>query len=233
MKRAYQKATVAPVGGQWHVLLDDKPLRSPARRLIELPNVQLAETIAAEWSAQGDSIDLKTMPVMRLAATAIDWVASNRDRVIELTASYAETDLLCYRAERPVELVARQQAIWQPLIDWASLRFDAPLIVTSGVMPRRQPPQVAAVVRSAVAAYETLPLMAVHSITVSCGSVILGLALTSGHVDAEAVWQASQLDESFQIERWGEDAEASRRRAALRADIEASARLVRLLRAVS
>jgi chaperone required for assembly of F1-ATPase len=229
MKRIYRHASAGQVGEHWRIFLDGRPLSTPARRLIELSSEELARAVAAEWESQADDIKPNSMPLMQLLATALDSVEPNRGQVIGAIAEFAETDLVCYRAERPAELVARQQAVWQPLVDWAILRFDAPFTVTSGVMPRPQPPATIAAVRSAVSEFDNLSLTALHSATVSCGSVIIGLALVSGHVDSQTAWQASQLDEAFQAERWGEDAEVAARRAALRAELEAASAFNRLL----
>jgi chaperone required for assembly of F1-ATPase len=230
MKRVYRAVAVAPGDGGWQVMLDSRVLRTPAKAPLLLPNRALAAALAAEWGAQIETIVPATMPLMRLAATAIDRVAPQRERVIEEVAAYAGTDLICYRAERPAELVARQQAIWQPLVDWATLRYDAPLIVTTGVVPRPQPAGAVAAIHAAVAAFDDFSLTALHDLTTTCGSVVIALALAESHLEPEAAWQASQLDETYQIEKWGEDAEAGRRRAAIRSDIEASCRFLTLLR---
>jgi chaperone required for assembly of F1-ATPase len=171
------------------------------------------------------------MPLMCMAATAIDRVMSQRAAVISEIVGYAETDLVCCRADRPPDLVARQSAVWQPLVDWATLRFDAPLLVTAGVVPQRQPAAVASAFRSAVDALDLYWLTALHSATTACGSLVIGLALLDRRLDADSAWQASQLDEIFQIEKWGEDAEAAARRRDLKRDIEATARFMDLLRA--
>jgi chaperone required for assembly of F1-ATPase len=134
-RRFYRIAGSAGAPGGYRVLLDDRPLRSPGGAEMLLP-AALAAAIAAEWQAQEDEIRPLTMPLMRLASTAIDRVAPLREGVVEEIAGYAATDLVCHRAERPPELVARQHAIWQPLVDWVRLRYDAPLLVTTGVLPR-------------------------------------------------------------------------------------------------
>jgi chaperone required for assembly of F1-ATPase len=230
MKRVYRAVAVAPGDGGWQVMLDSRLLRTPAKAPLLLPNCALAEAVAAEWDAQVETVVPATMPLMRLAATAIDRVVPQRARVIDEVAGYAGTDLVCYRADRPAELVARQQAIWQPLVDWATLRYDAPLLVTTGVVPRPQPAGVVAAIHAAVAAFDDFSLTALHGLTTACGSVVIALALADSHLQPEAAWQASQLDETYQIENWGEDAEARRRRAAIRADIEDSCRFLALLR---
>lgn len=230
MKRFYREVETVPVDGGCGVTLDGRPLRTPARAAFVLPNRALAEAIAAEWREQGEEVRPTAMPLMRLATTSIDRVAAHREGVIDEIAGYAETDLVCYRAEQPAALVARQQAAWQPLLDWATLRYDAPLIVTTGVVPQPQPRASVAALRAAIAGLDVMPLAALHAATTACGSLIIALALMEGRVDAAEAWEVSQLDETFQIETWGEDAEAAARRAALRQDIEATARFMALLR---
>jgi chaperone required for assembly of F1-ATPase len=230
MKRVYRDVRVAPAGDGWRILLDARALQTPARAPLLLPWRVLAEAIAAEWEAQGEKVVPATMPLMRLAATAIDRTAVQRGQVIDEIVGYAQTDLVCYRAERPPELAARQSAAWQPLVDWVTLRFDAPLLVTTGIVPKAQPVAAIAAIRAAVEPLDPFRLTALHSATTACGSVVVGLALNERHLDAEAAWQASQLEETFQLEQWGEDAEAAARRAVLKRDIEATDRFMRLLR---
>jgi len=230
MKRVYREVRVAPAGAGWSILLDARTLQTPARAPLLLPRRRLAEAVAAEWDAQTDKVVPATMPLMRLAATAIDRAVAQRRQVIDEVVGYAETDLVCYRADRPPELVARQSALWQPLVDWVTLRFDAPLLVTTGVVPKAQPAAAIAAIRAAVESLDPFWLMALHSATTAGGSVAIGLALAEQRLDAEGAWQASQLDETFQIEQWGEDPEAAARRAALKRDIQATARFMALLR---
>jgi chaperone required for assembly of F1-ATPase len=233
MKRFYGKAEAVPVTepAGFGVAIDGRILRTPAKRSMVLPTAVLAEAIAAEWQAQTDEVRPHTMPLMRLASTGLDIVEPRRAAVVDEVARYAGTDLVCYRAADPPSLVARQQAMWGPLIDWATLRYDAPLTVTSGVVPVAQPANTLRAFRTAVEAYPTLKLTALQAATAVCGSLVLALALLEGRIDAAEAFAAAQLDESFQIEQWGEDAEASKRRAALAADIEAAARFHALLRA--
>src|SRR5262245_26651369 len=196
MKRVYRAVAVAPGDGGWQIMLDSRVLRTPAKAPLLLPNRALAEAVAAEWDAQVETVVPATMPLMRLAATAIDRVAPQRAGVIEEVAGYAGTDLVCYRADRPAELVARQQAVWQPLVDWATLRYDAPLLVTTGVVPRPQPAGAVAAIQAAVAAFDDFSLTALHGLTTACGSVVIALALAESHLEPEAAWHASQLDET-------------------------------------
>jgi chaperone required for assembly of F1-ATPase len=229
MKRVYREATACQVEGGWGIALDGRPMRTPARHELVVPSATLAEAIAAEWDAQQDEIRPATMPLTRLAATAIDRTGAHRDLVVAETANYAGTDLVCYRAEHPPALVARQQAEWQPLLDWAMLRYDAGLAVTNGILPQPQSPAAMKALAAAVAAQDAFRLTALHAMTAACGSLVIALALMEGRLDAAAAFAVSQLDETFQIEAWGEDAEAAARRRALAEDIAAASRFVRLL----
>ena len=231
MKRVYATVASGPVDGGWGVALDGRPLRTPAKNPLVLPSAALAAAIAAEWDARQGEIRPLTMPLFRLAATAIDRTAPQRDRVVTETANYAGTDLVCYRADRPPALAARQEEVWQPLIDWASRRDDATLTVTSGIIPARQPPAALAAFAAVVAAHDDFRLTALHSLTTACGSLVIALAVMEGRIDGAAAFAASQLDENFQIEAWGEDADAAARRRALAADIAAAAKLIALLKA--
>lgn len=230
MKRVYREVRVAPAGDGWGILLDARALQTPARAPLWLPRRGLAEAIADEWDAQTEAVVPATMPLMQLAATAIDHTTARPGPVVDEVVGYAETDLVCYRAERPPELVARQSTAWQPLVDWVTLRFDAPLVVTTGIVPKTQPTAAIAAIRAAVKSLDPFRLTALHSATTACGSVAIGLALAERHLDARGAWQASLLEETFQIETWGEDDEAAARRAALKRDIEATARFLELLR---
>jgi chaperone required for assembly of F1-ATPase len=232
VKRFWREVQVAKLDdGRVTVALDGKPIRTPARRVLSLPNRALGEAIAEEWSAQRDEVVPATMPLTRLVSTAIDRVSEARASVVAEIAGYGDCDLLCYRASSPPELVARQAEVWQPLLDWAQLRFEGALRVTNGLGPLSQPPASLAAIRAAVGDYDAWMLTGLHVATTVTGSVIVGLALAEGHLDADAAWAAGQLDETFQIERWGEDAEATIRRAAQRSEIADAARLMALARA--
>jgi len=231
MKRFYKEAKVVPAEDGFAVELDGKPLRTPEKRALTVPTRRLAEAIAVEWQGQGVTVKPLSLPLTRLVSTAIDRVTPRRDEVIADIAKYATTDLLCYRADEPRELVARQQQIWQPLLDWAEARLDAAFAVTQGVTPVAQPPASLAAIERAIAAHDAMRLVALHLATTACGSVVLGLALLAERISAEEAFAAAQLDESFQIERWGEDSEQTKTRAALKEDIALAARFAALLRA--
>jgi chaperone required for assembly of F1-ATPase len=231
MKRFYRKAEPVQRAGGHGITLDGKPIKTPGKRDLVVPNETLAAAIAEEWNAQEGEVRAPTMPLTRLATTTVDRVATQRDAIIRQTANYAATDLVCYRAAHPPALAARQRAVWQPLIDWAVLRYDAPLSVTTGVIPTKQSATSLRAFAAAVAEQDDFSLTALHVATAACGSLVIGLALIEGHLNAEGAFAVSQLDESFQIEAWGEDAEQAERRRALAADIQAAARFISLLRA--
>lgn len=229
MKRVYRTVASESTPGGHAVTLDGKRMRTPGRRELLLPTAALAAAIAAEWDAQTDEIRPARMPLTRLAATAIDRTADQRDLTIAETANYAGTDLVCYRADHPPALAERQHASWQPILDWAAERYAARLDVTAGIIPKRQSPATLARFTEAIATYDNFRLTGLHTATAACGSLVIALALAEGRIDAAEAFALSQLDETFQIEAWGEDAEAMARREALAADIAATARFLSLL----
>ena len=230
MKRLYRAASVAPENGAFQVTLDGRAARTPAKRALALPHRAAAEAVAAEWSAQQDEFDPRELRLTRLANTAIDRVAGNRERVIEEISRFAATDLVCYRADDLADLVRRQAEAWQPLLDWAAERYGAKLTVTSGVVPARQPKEALDALIHAVAACDDFTLTALHAATAASGSLVIGLALAEGRIDAAEAFAAAVLDEHFQAEKWGVDTEAEKRRDALRSDIEAASRFLALMR---
>jgi chaperone required for assembly of F1-ATPase len=231
MKRFYQTVAVVPVEGGFGIALDGKPLKTPAKGSLVLPTERLAAAIAAEWDAQAETVKPQTMRLMQLASTALDRVALHRLAVVEEAAGYAASDLLCYRAEGPDGLVAREAALWQPLLDWAMVRFDAPLVVTSGIVHVDQPEASLKALRAVLAEMDALTLTAVADLTAASGSLVVALAVWDGRLDGAGAAAAALIDETVQNERWGEDAEAKVRRDQLVADIHAAARFLTLLTA--
>ncbi len=228
MKRLYREVAVTGHAEGFSVALDGKPVRTPAGGALVIPARGLAEAIAEEWSAQDERVVPATMPLMQLMVTALDRVAAMRAGVIDQLVRYGETDLLCYRATEPPELVDRQAAMWQPLVDWIEVSHGVRLDVTHGLMPRPQPAPALAALRAALEPMDALRLTGLQAATAAAGSVVLALALAARRLSAEEAWALSQLDETFQIERWGEDQEATRRRAALLADLAAAGRFLEL-----
>ena len=231
MKRFYKATGVDEGDGGFRVLLDGKPMRTPAKAVLVVPTRPLAEAIAAEWNAVPADAELKPaqLPLTRLAATGLDRVANQRVAVIDDTAKYAATDLLCYRASDPENLVKRQADHWQPLLDWAKDRYGAELAVGSGTTFITQAPVSLARLAQAVAAHTDLGLSALYNLTHLAGSLVIALAVSEGRIGAARAFEAAQLDELFQIERWGEDPLAAQRHENIRKDMAAMAQFLALL----
>lgn len=218
-KRFWTSAEVTEAPGGFAVTLDGRQVKTPAKAPLVVPSRALAEAIAREWQAQDEKIDPATMPVTRGANAAIDKVRPQHAEVAALIADYGGTDLLCYRAEAPRELVARQSAHWDPLLDWAEAALGARLAVTQGVVPVAQPEATLAALSARVAAMDEWQLAALHDLVGLTGSLVLGLAVAEGRLTADEAWTIAQIDEAWQAEQWGADDEAAahadRKRAAL------------------
>lgn len=213
-KRFYKQAAAGAVEGGYGILLDGRPVRTPAKNLLAVPALPIAQRLAAEWEAQGEEIDPARMPVTRLVNTAVDGVAANLDAVFDEILRFAGTDLLCYRADAPEGLVARQREGWDPIVRWAADARGARFILVEGVMHQEQPAQAIAAFSAALDAWrEPLALACLHTVTTLTGSAMVALALAEGMVDAERAWTLAHIDEDWQIEHWGTDDEAFRRRA--------------------
>lgn len=228
-KRFYKSTGTKAVEGGFAVTLDGRVVKTPAGRQLLAPNDRLGQALAAEWEAQKDNILPDTMPLTQLVSTALDRVGPERPAIIEQMLKFAETDLLCYRADQPEELVRRQQQGWQPLLDWAASALDAPLLVTTGLMAIAQPPASLASLERYLGRQDVWRLTAGQSACAAAGSLILAVAMLEGRLDGQQVFDLSALDETFQIERWGEDWEAAERRERLQGDIAAAFRLLAFL----
>jgi chaperone required for assembly of F1-ATPase len=207
-RRFWTEAVPRQTEGGWSVALDDRPLRTPAKAPLLLPSRVLAAMIAAEWQAQGETVDPTAMPATRMANSAIDKVAPQHAEVAALVAAYGGSDLLCYRAPYPAELVARQRH-WDAPLGWAERALGARLQPTVGVMPRAQDPAALARLAERVDALPAFELAPFHDLVAITGSLILGLAVAEQAMDAAEAWALSRIDEEFQIERWGSDEEAA------------------------
>lgn len=225
MKRFYKAVDVSDTNA---VLLDGKPVKTPQRLTLELPTRALAAAMAEEWRGQGEEIKPDTMPLTRLASTAIDIVAQHRGAVIEQIHSYANSDLLCYRAAEPAELVARQSAGWDPVLEWAAQSYGSKLAVISGVTHVEQPQDALAALRGALDQQSDFALAAMQTATTITGSLVLALALADNKLDGKQAFALSQIDETFQAEKWGRDAEAEARAKRLKAELEAAATFLKL-----
>jgi chaperone required for assembly of F1-ATPase len=212
-----------PASGGFIVHLDARPVRTPLKSPLVLPTLALAEAVAAEWQAQEGEVDPETMPFTRTSNSAIDKVAPQFEAVAGMLAEYGNSDMLCYRAEGPADLVARQENGWDPLLDWSRDVLSAPLVTKAGVMHVGQPVESLAALRRQVDRLSPFQLSAFHDLVALSGSLVLALAVTQRRVSAEAAWGLSRIDEDWQISLWGEDEEAAevaaRKRAAfLQAD---------------
>lgn len=228
MKRFYTDVAIVPADEGLSIALDGRPVRTPARALLALPSQALAEAVAEEWLAQGEQIDPAAMPMTGLANAAIDHVATNRADFAAGIARYAQSDLLCYRADGPEALVARQAAAWEPLLDWARSRYDVAFAVTQGILPVAQPDETLERLGAAVAVLDPFTLAGLSALVTLSGSLVCGLAIVEGAHDPAAIWQAAEIDEAWQVEQWGEDAEAAARSAGRAAEFETAARFCAL-----
>jgi chaperone required for assembly of F1-ATPase len=226
MKRFWKEARAE--GGE--VLLDGRPVRTPKRNPLALPTSALAQAIAAEWSAVGEELDPRALPLTGLANAAVDIVASDRLSFAQSLAKYGESDLLAYRVESPQALVARQAAEWDPLLDWVLARYDVHVGLAAGVIHRPQPAATVARLRDATAARSDFELAALSPLVTIGGSLIAGLALLERAFDPDTVWTAVNLDELWQEEQWGEDALAMKAREERRREWDAAVRFLELLR---
>lgn len=208
-KRFWDVVDVVANDAFFAVHLDDRPLRTPAKAKLLVPSRAAAELVAQEWRDQGQVIDPGSMPATRTANVAIDKVAQNMEAVARNLVEYGSSDLLCYRAAGPQELVARQNALWDPILDWAATTLGAPLIPVEGVMPVDQPPASIATLAEHVTVFNAFALSAFYELVSLSGSLILALAVAKKRLSAEEAWALSRLDEQFQQEQWGEDAEAT------------------------
>jgi chaperone required for assembly of F1-ATPase len=208
------------------VYLDGKPVRTPGRVALALPTAALAEAVAAEWRAVEGEIDPRAMPLTGLAKAAIDRVGADPALFARGLAAYAESDLLCYRADAPDDLVARQCAAWDPLLDWARGRYDVHIETATGILHRAQPAATLARLGEAIAARDAFALAALSPIVTIGGSLIAALALAEGAATPEQVWDAITLDEEYQAERWGRDRLAAAGIEARRRDFDAGVRFL-------
>ncbi len=207
-KRFWAKAQAVPVDGGHTVLLDGRRVRTPGKADLIVPTGRFAERIAAEWDAQVDVVDSASMPLTRSANAAIDRVGPQFDEVANMLAEYGAADLLCYRASEPAELRQRQEQAWGPLLEWAAEHLQAPLLPAHGVMFRAQPDCSLANLRGHVIRLGRFQLAAFHDLVGLSGSLILAFAVIHGRIGAADAWPASRIDEDWQSEQWGADAEA-------------------------
>ncbi len=230
MKRFYKAVAVAPVDGGFSVTLDGRPIRTPARAPFVVPSRALADAVAAEWDGQGEEVLPQSMPMTGLANAAIDLMTARRGEIVADAAGFADTDLLCYRAEAPAELRERQDAGWQPLLDWATDRLGLRFVVTEGIVPVAQEAGLVEAVRLHLDTYDDFTMVGISRLAQGLGSVVLAAAVAEGRLEADVAFALSQIDELWQEALWGVDEEAAERRASLRQDLLDAARFMVLAR---
>lgn len=216
-RRFWTTASAVPVEGGFTVHLDARPVRTPLKAPLVVPTLALAEAVAAEWQAQEKTVNPETMPFTRTANSAIDKVMPQFAAVADMLAEYGGSDLLCYRADGPADLVALQARHWDPILDWARAELGADLTRTTGVMHVAQPEVSLEALRAHVHALSAFQLAAFHDLVAITGSLVLALAVARGRLTAEAAWTLSRVDEDWQISLWGEDEEAAESAALKRA----------------
>ena len=230
-KRFYAEVRVEPEGDTFAVKLDGRTVKTPGKKLLALPTRAAAELVADEWRAQGETIEPESMPATRIANTAIDAVADQAEAVFEDIVRYSGSDLLCYRAEGPQELVDRQRERWDPVLTWLATTHSARFILVEGVIHQEQPEEaVLAFARALQAERSPLALSCLHVVTTITGSAMLTLALRDRHLTLEEVWALAHLDEDWTDEHWGVDTEAEARRAKRFTEIAAAAAMLKALR---
>lgn len=230
LRRFWTDVDVRAEDGGHAVHLDGRPVRTPYRAPLVAPTPALAEAVAEEWRAQQDEVRPETMPFTRALNSALDKVAPDPAAVARVLADYAGTDLVCYRATHPAELVARQAEVWDPYLDWTARTYGATLRPVFGIMPEDQDAVALALLSKAVHRYDPMALTALYEVVTLTGSLVLGLAGLSGFRDAASLWHAARLDELWQIEQWGADDEAEAVAEARRAAIEQALRFYALCR---
>lgn len=231
MKRFYKDARSEPVDGGLAILLDDRPIKTPARRRLILPNEKLADAIKAEWSVQGEDIDPATMPLTALAQGALDQVATERPRIVGRISAFADSDMLYFRGgEGQQALVEYQAEKWDPLLHWAQKRYDVSFTLIHGIMHQSQPEATLARLTAVVKAQDDFTMAAMLALAGLSGSLIATLAIVEEEQDADTLWPLVNLEELWQEEQWGCDDLAVRARARKQAEFNDAAEFLRLSR---
>ncbi|MBT8415332.1 MAG: ATPase [Boseongicola sp.] len=207
-KRFWKNVEVVPAEGGFTVTLDGRNVRTPGKVLLSVPTEQMARHIADEWEAQSEKVDPRTMPWTRSANSAIDKLSVQRREVEDHLIGYAGTDLVCYRADGPQGLVARQSESWDPILDMMQKTFGVRLLTTSGVMPVTQSPESLEVLRNVMSAMSDFAITGFHDIVTLSGSYLIAVSVALEAVKPEQAWDLSRIDEEWQIEQWGRDEEA-------------------------
>lgn len=213
MKRFWNEVGIAEVDGGWQVTLDGRGIKTQGKRPQVVPSKALAELLAAEWAAQGEEIDPAGFPHRDMADYAIDMVATGEEDIVPKLLAFLETDTLCYRADPDEPLYKRQQEVWEPLVTQFESREGVAVERASGIIHRPQSEATLSAMRRKLERLDALELAALFALTSLSASLIIGLTALAEDADAEALWDTANLEEDWQIDLWGEDAEATARRA--------------------
>lgn len=228
LKKFYKEACVAGKAPPYSIALDGRTMKTPLKSTLEIPTKALAEAIAAEWNAQEEVVDLAQMYLTKYANTAIDVVALRKEAVVDEIVAFASSDLICYRADTPQGLVERQTAAWDPVLAWAQKTHKLNFICVAGVIYASQPEPTLALAHEMLMARDAYGLTAIHNLTTLTGSALLSVAVVEGAITPQACWSAAHLDEDWNIELWGTDEDASRRRAVRREEFDGILRFYEL-----
>ena len=226
MKRFYKAVSVGEAEDGFRILLDGRPVQTPAKNRLAVPTRALADAIAAEWAGQGETIDPVSMPFLRLADTVIDGVAANRDAVIDAVLRFGENDLLCYRANQPLELIKLQAECWDPMLGWARGKYGVEFVVVESFTHQDQPPATLAAFRAALEKQDSFSLAALHVVASIAGSVVLALALAEGELVSIQVFALARIDEDYQASKWGRDHESEVRATSLARELDKAAEFI-------
>ena len=208
-KRFWKNVHVVPSEARYLIKLDDKILKTPAKRQMELPTEALAKKVASEWDEQVEEIDPTTMPFTKSANAALDKVSEQFEEVGSLLGEYGDTDLLYYRADSPPELQKRQKIGWDPIVKWAENTFKVKINCGTGIVYIPQNEQMFSEIRIKISNLSIFELTAFYDMVSITGSLILGLAIINGRLSAEEAYQLSRVDELWQLEQWEDSAEGS------------------------
>jgi len=219
-KRFWEKASVVETENGFGITLDGRSVKTPSKTPLVVDFRAIADDIAAEWMAQGEQVDPATMPTTRMANSVIDKVTVNRDAIIDMLSDYAGSDLLCYRATTPQELIDEQARVWDPLLDWSANAMKAPFQATQGVMYVDQPAQSIEVYRAKLQSMNNYQLAGAHDLITISGSMVVAMGLMTNHLDVDQAWSAVSVDEIWQEKQWGADEEAQQAQEVKRQDFE-------------
>ena len=229
-RRFYQEVNVIKLERGFAVELDGRLVKTPLGQPQILTSKDLAIAIAHEWASQEKIIVPETMPLTGYANSSIDRIEKNRESILKEILNFAETDLLCYRANEPIDLVSRQNSHWQPLLDWAADTMKIKLKVTTGILHIKQPLRAIDTLAKLLRGKNDMELAGIISLTTACGQIILALALAKGRIDIKEALVCTQLEQIYQNERWGVDEETRIRQVSLETEIATATKFLSLLR---